>query len=194
MGKNDKKGVQVDRPFADVYQGLTLKQSLFVKFYLIHKNATLAAKQAGYKPTSANVTGFAVLKNKLVSDTIKKGLEEQIAKEVKEQSIDKEYVLTKAVEVLEACMQENDRPNALKALDIIGKHIDVNAFNREKEASITHNIVNNILPAADFRHFIEKTGILNIDFLNSDEKILSIADGSIQDEVENKEYIDTDLL
>lgn len=49
---------------------ITPKMGLFVARYLIHGNATLAAKEAGYAGASAHVTGAKLLKNAKVAAAI----------------------------------------------------------------------------------------------------------------------------
>lgn len=178
--KKAKKGEMVEK--SELHKnGLTAKQTLFVKYYLLHKVASKAAKAAGYSPANAGIIGSSLLRNKRVHDAIHSELEKEVKAVEAEYAIDKTFVLTKTVEVFEACIRDNDKPNALKALEIIGKHIDINAFNREKEQSITNHIVNNILPAADFRKFITDTGILTGDFINNDNRALNIGNSIIED-------------
>jgi phage terminase small subunit len=49
---------------------LTDKQWSFIDHYMISKNATLAAKEAGYKPANAAQQGGKLLKNKIISRII----------------------------------------------------------------------------------------------------------------------------
>jgi phage terminase small subunit len=58
--------------------GLNPKQILFVKEYLIDKNATRAAKAAGYSAKSAHSDGPRLLGNAEVKEAIQQGLDEQI--------------------------------------------------------------------------------------------------------------------
>lgn len=51
-------------------KGLTKRQEVFVAEYLIDLNATRAAKQAGYSPQGAEVTGSKLLRNPKVSAVI----------------------------------------------------------------------------------------------------------------------------
>lgn len=58
---------------------LNAKQQLFVKEYLIDKNATRAAKAAGYSAKTAQEQGSRLLSNVMVKTEIEKGLEAQKA-------------------------------------------------------------------------------------------------------------------
>lgn len=59
---------------------LSLIQREFVRQYLIHRNATKAAREAGYSEKSAHVQGSRLLSNARVSAAIKKGEEKVIEK------------------------------------------------------------------------------------------------------------------
>ena len=54
---------------------LTKKQEAFVSYFLIHKNASLAARNAGYKPKNSDVTGHRLVNLPLVRAAIEQGLE-----------------------------------------------------------------------------------------------------------------------
>lgn len=125
---------------------LTPKQERFVSEYLIDLNATQAAIRAGYAAGSADVQGARLLGNASVRDAIDLA-KMQRSEEVK---IDAAYVLRQAVKLHERCMQEiipfTDRKGdhihdeqghplyvfnttgAAKALELVGKHVTVNAF------------------------------------------------------------------
>ena len=53
------------------------KQKRFVEEFLVDKNATQAAKRAGYKEKCARQTGSEILTNPVVKEEIKKEFEEQ---------------------------------------------------------------------------------------------------------------------
>lgn len=68
---------------------MTPKQSLFVQHYLIHLNATQAAKDAGYSPKTAYSMGQRLLKNV----EIQKALQEANEERSKKTGITRERVL-----------------------------------------------------------------------------------------------------
>ena len=130
---------------------LTPKQQCFIEEYLIDLNATAAAIRAGYSPRTARAIACENL--------AKPDIQEAIAKAKIERSeatkIDAEWVLKQAVELFERCMQHvrpaknpktgkpliDDDGNALyvfntggaaRALELVGKHVSVAAFNKDR--------------------------------------------------------------
>ena len=125
---------------------LTDKQRRFVEEYLIDLNATQAAIRAGYSERTANEQGARLLAKASVAAAI---AEAQAARSERTK-IDADYVLRQAVKLHERCMQEvvplTDRKGrqirdddgnplfvfnaagAAKALELIGKHVGVQAF------------------------------------------------------------------
>lgn len=136
---------------------LNPKQQRFVEEYLIDLNATAAYRRAGYVATgnSAEVNAARLLRNAQVAAAV------AAAKELRsdEAKIDAAYVLRQAVKLHERCMQEVvpviDRKGehvqddeghplyafnatgAAKALDLVGKHVDVQAFKERMDVNVT---------------------------------------------------------
>ena len=133
---------------------LTPKQQRFVEEYLIDLNLTKAAVRAGYSEKTARQIGSENLS--------KPAIQEAIAEAKRDRSeatkIDAEYVLQGAVELFERCMQHvrpaknpktgkplfDDDGNALyvfnpsgaaRALELVGKHVDIGAFKDRLEIS-----------------------------------------------------------
>ncbi len=109
---------------------LTAKQERFCEEYLIDLNATQAAIRAGYSAKTAQQIGAENLSKPVISDFISE------AKLERSQSlrIDAAYVLEMSNVLLTRCMVEGEGFNAAgagKALDLIGKHIDVQAFSEK---------------------------------------------------------------
>lgn len=126
---------------------LTSRQELFVSEFLIDLNATQAAIRAGYSSRAARSCGPRLMNNAAVAAAIAAG--KQARSEAT--AIDAAYVLHQAVEIHRRCMQEV-RPvlhpktrkhlqdgdgnmlftfnaaAASRALELIGKHVDVGAF------------------------------------------------------------------
>jgi phage terminase small subunit len=121
---------------------MTPKQKRFVQEYLIDLNATQAAIRAGYKPKRAYSTGNENLKKPEVKSAIAAAIEERR----KKSEVTAEYVLTNLREVVERCLQrapvvtmkgeqvideegrsvwEFNAPGANKALELLGKHLDM---------------------------------------------------------------------
>ncbi len=132
----------------------TPKQQRFIDEYLIDLNATQAAIRAGYSAKTARAIGCENL--------AKPDIQEAIAKAKLERSeatkIDAEWVLRQAVELHRRCMQEirpalhpktrrqmkDEDGNLLftfnaaaasRALELIGKHVDIGAFKDRLEVN-----------------------------------------------------------
>lgn len=130
---------------------MTPKQQRFVDEYLIDLNATQAAIRAGYSPGTAYSIGNENLSKPEIADAIATAA----AARAERTQIDADYVLRQAVKLHERCMQEvspiTDRKgeqvtdeagnplfefNALgasKALELVGKHVAVQAFKEKVE-------------------------------------------------------------
>ena len=128
---------------------LTAKQERFVEEYLIDLNATQAAIRAGYSKKTARQAGAENLAKPVISEAI----EAAKAERSEETKIDAAYVLRQAVKLHERCMQEiepftdrkgnhihddNGHPlyvfnstGAAKALELVGKHVGVQAFREQ---------------------------------------------------------------
>ena len=146
---------------------LNAKQEMFCREYLIDLNATQAAIRAGYSLKTAKDIACQNLAKLNISEYIA----ELMAERQEKVSIDAEWVLTQAVKLHQRCMQAEkvtmpngdpmldpdgnpvykfEHSGASKSLEIIGKHVDVRAFDYEQQNTdktpITINIVN---PHAD---------------------------------------------
>jgi len=118
---------------------LTDKQKIFCEEYLIDLNATQSAIRAGYSEKTAKQIGTENLSKPVLSEYIA----ELKAKRSESTAINAAWVLRQAVKVHERCMQAEpvidkeggptgeykfEHSGANKALEIIGKHVDVQAF------------------------------------------------------------------
>jgi phage terminase small subunit len=133
---------------------LTPKQQCFVDEYLIDLNATQAAIRAGYSEKTAKQQASRLLTIVDVAAAVAEAKQERS----EATKIDAEWVLRQAVELHRRCMQEirpannpktgkqihDDKGNALftfnaaaasRALELIGKHIEVAAFKERLEVS-----------------------------------------------------------
>ncbi len=118
---------------------LTDKQKIFCEEYLIDLNATQSAIRAGYSEKTAKQIGTENLAKPALAEYIA----ELKAKRSESTAINAAWVLRQAVKVHERCMQAEaiidkeggatgeykfEHSGANKALEIIGKHVDVQAF------------------------------------------------------------------
>ncbi len=136
----------------DLKQPLSERQKRFVEEYLVDLNATQAAIRAGYSPKSVKQNASRTLKNPLVQAAI------DHAKAARSQrlQVDADYVLKGAVELFERCMQRSpvadadgeykfQHTGAGKALEIIGRHVSVQAFKEKVEMSIENELVDRLM-------------------------------------------------
>ena len=133
---------------------LTPRQQRFVAEYRIDLNATQAAIRAGYSEKTARQTGSENLSKPAIQEAIARAMR----KRSEATEIDAEWVLRQAMELHLRCMSEikpvnnpktgkqiyNDDGNALfkfnasgasRALELIGKHIDIGAFRDRLEVN-----------------------------------------------------------
>ena len=109
---------------------LTSKQEMFCLEYLIDLNATQAAIRAGYSVKTAK----DIACENLAKPNIQSRIAEAMAERAENTKIDAEYVLKMSNELLLRCMVEGEDfspSGAGKALDLIGKHVNVQAFNEK---------------------------------------------------------------
>ena len=141
-------------------RNLTPKQLRFIDEYLIDLNATQAAIRAGYSKNSARQIGVENLSKPVFAAALAKAKRERS----EATKIDAEWVLKQAVELHRRCMQEirpvrnpktgkqlyDDDGNALftfnataanRALELIGKHVDIGAFKERVEVSSGFSMV-----------------------------------------------------
>ncbi len=142
---------------------LTPKQQRFVEEYLIDLNATQAAIRAGYSRNSARQIGDENLSKPVIAAAVARAKRERS----EATKIDAEWVLRQAVELHRRCMQEirpvrnpktgkqlyDDDGNALftfnaaaasRALELVGKHVDIGAFKDRLEISSGLSLVERI--------------------------------------------------
>ncbi len=133
---------------------LTNKQQRFILEYLIDLNATQAAIRAGYSKNSARQIGDENLSKPAIAAAVAKAKQERS----EATKIDADWVLRQAVELHQRCMSEirpvlnpktrkqiyDDDGNALftfnaaaanRALELVGKHVEVAAFKERVEHS-----------------------------------------------------------
>ncbi|MCZ4279984.1 terminase small subunit [Kiloniella laminariae] len=122
---------------------LSVRQSRFVAEYLIDLNATQAAIRAGYSEAGAQQSGSRVLS----MPAVRLAVDQALAERSERLKIDADYVLRGAVELFERCMQRSPVPDAAgeykfqyagagKALELIGKHVAVQAFKERVDVGI----------------------------------------------------------
>ncbi len=144
-------------------RNFTAKQQRFVAEYLIDLNATQAAIRAGYSRNCAGQIGQENLKKPQIAAAVAKAKRERSGAT----KVDAEWVLRQAVELHQRCMQEirpvlnpktrkqlhDDDGNALftfnaaaanRALELIGKHVEIGAWKDRVEVSNEISLVERI--------------------------------------------------
>ena len=108
---------------------LTGKQRLFVEHYIHCLTATEAARRAGYKQTngSLRVQGFRNLTNA--------NIKKQIEKRFHEAAMTADECLARI-----ASHAKEDKPQALKALELVGKHHSL--FTEKIEHTVSIDVSN----------------------------------------------------
>lgn len=118
--------------------GLTAKQNLFVKEYLVDLNATQAAIRAGYSEKTAHDIGCENLKK----PNIAKAIQEAMDARSQRTEITADYVLTGIQDTVERCRETGDafNPNAaLKGFELLGKHLKL--FTEKLEGEFQQNSI-----------------------------------------------------
>ncbi len=98
--------------------GVTPKQKLFVKEYLVDLNATRAAISAGYSENGGSVAGARLLRNAKVKEAISKSSQKRTEK----LEITADYVLKNIRDVVEKALVRGEGAIALKGLELLGKY------------------------------------------------------------------------
>lgn len=119
------------------HKKLTPKQQAFVREYLIDLNASAAAKRAGYSKNRHMEIGWQLLQKTTVQAAIQA---EQEAR-AKRTEITQDYVLTEIKEVFEDAKKQAedgmiDRTNALKALEMLAKHVGLYGKDNEQKKTV----------------------------------------------------------
>lgn len=123
---------------------LTPKQQRFCEEYLIDLNATQAAIRSGYSKHTAQRIGSENLSKPLISDEISR-LKSERSENTK---IGAAWVLEELVDIHVA--QKLEAPqHALRSLELIGKHVDVQAFKDKTEHVISDSLAERILRARE---------------------------------------------
>lgn len=134
---------------------MTPKQAAFVSEYVIDYNGAKAAERAGYSKKTAAVQASKLLKQEKIIEAIKAHQKELI----KSKCITEEKVIERLEEILERCMKavpvmewdydnheyvetgeyQFDSKGALKAIEMLGKHIGM--FDKENKGDNTITVV-----------------------------------------------------
>jgi len=112
---------------------LTEKQKMFCKEYIVDLNGTQAAIRAGYSKKTANEQAARMLAKVNISTHIQRLLD----KRSKKVEISAEYVINNIKNIGESCISSNDPRNALKAQELLGKHLKLFGADSEQTNNVT---------------------------------------------------------
>ena len=140
----------------------TPKQAAFCREFLIDLNASAAARRAGYAPGSASVTGCQLLVIPKIATHIAE-LQDERAERLE---VDADWVLERLVEIVRRTMQEvrpaldrsgrpiqDDQGHTLnrfdaqaanRALELIGRHVDIQAWRDRLEVKGEVSLIDRI--------------------------------------------------
>ncbi len=107
---------------------LTPKQRIFVVEYLVDKNATKAAKRAGYSPKTARSIGAENLTKPNIASAIEKSLAEQLIRA----NVSADRVL---YEIKRIAFADGSFSRKLHALELLGKGLGIFRDKPTPEAS-----------------------------------------------------------
>ena len=137
--KTDAQAANHTNPEADNARPLTPQQELFCAEYLVDYNGTKAAQRAGYAEKTAAAQAARLLRNVNILSRVRALQKERLEK----LAVTQESVLLNLLEVYDRCMQKKpvyewdyetgqyketgeyafDSKGALRALELIGKHL-----------------------------------------------------------------------
>lgn len=127
---------------------LTKKQAMFCKEYIVDLNATQAAIRSGYSEKTANRIGHENLTKLDIQSEIQKLMD----KRAKKVEISAEDVLQSILDIRQACIKKaydkegneklTDATSALKANELIGKHLKLFTDKVEHSGEVSMPIIN----------------------------------------------------
>jgi len=98
---------------------LTEKQLLFCREYIKDLNTSQAAVRAGYRESSAKAHGHELLQKPAIKREINRVLECRSQR----LKMDGDYILSEIHDTYQEAREEGDIKSALKALELLGKHL-----------------------------------------------------------------------
>lgn len=139
MAKNNQQSITQ----AKARQRTSMRErcELFIQHYLVHLKVGEAAVAAGYTKKTADKAGYRMLDRPEIREAIRTAM----AKRAEKAQIDADWVLIRLIEMYERCSQAKpvldkagketgvyrfDSKGALRALELIGKHINMFTDNR----------------------------------------------------------------
>lgn len=113
---------------------MTPKQRKFVQEYLKDLNATQAAIRAGYSKKTAR----SIANELLTKPDIRAAVQAGQKKSAERAEVSVEYVITKLRQLAEDAISDDDRTNANRSLELLGKHVGAFAENINLRGNLTN--------------------------------------------------------
>jgi phage terminase small subunit len=117
---------------------LSEKQALFVREYVKDHNATQAAQRAGYSKKTAYSAGQRLLKRVEIAKAIQKVLDRRARKV----DLTAENILESIMDIRQMAVDQGRLNDALKANELLGKHLKLFTDRLEHSGSVTLQIIN----------------------------------------------------
>ena len=127
-------------------RGLTARQKCFIAEYLIDLNGTQAAIRAGYNKNSAKVIGC----ENLTKPDIQAALSEAMQKRAEKTQLTAQSVIDDIAEIKADAKKKTDsgmmvdRTSALKACELLGRHLKMFTDKTEHSGEIDHRALTTI--------------------------------------------------
>jgi phage terminase small subunit len=115
---------------------LKTKHEIFIEDYLVHGNATRAARLAGYR--SPKQAGFRLLHEPEIAAEIEKRAEKHLSM----QGVDRQWVVDGLVREVRQAQAANKSTNALRGLELLAKHLGM--FTERTEISFEAEMLENL--------------------------------------------------
>jgi hypothetical protein len=96
------------------------REELFAQGFVRHGNGTRAAAEAGYAPASSSVRSVELLRKPRVVNRITELREATQKATAKKVQLSRDWVIQSMTEIAQQCIDADDRPNAIRALQLLG--------------------------------------------------------------------------
>jgi phage terminase small subunit len=120
---------------------ITPRAALFIARYLVHLNATWAAREAGYGGKNANKIGYQLLRQPLIAEAVASAMDARADRT----KVDQDYVVNALVD--EATFHGTGAKHAARvsALELLGRHVKMFSAG-EPAASATASVAVDLSP------------------------------------------------
>lgn len=116
---------------AEEEKELSPKEERFCQEYVIDYNGTQAAIRSGYKESDAAVRASKLLRKAKVSARVR-DLQQEMAQRL---ALSQDYVVIELVNTYKECKAVEDSKNALRALELMGKHLGMFEKRQKEEGN-----------------------------------------------------------